>query len=146
MGSVTLSIPDDELDWLKRWADYDGLTIEEALSTWLRWRIPTLPAGSMSITCVVPESELRLWNAEARKRGYTTAEWIRRMGNLVVGTGVAAGLEAPVGVLAMAAMIDQCQWCRADLPGDATIRRRYCSDLCRVAAWRARRKHTGASG
>jgi hypothetical protein len=53
-------------------------------------------------------------------------------------------IEAPTSVTGharkLASLATRCRRCSGPLPFGSTVRRRYCSDVCRVTAWRERER------
>lgn len=91
-----------------------------------------------SISVRVSRDEYETWVGHAQTRGIPVAEWVYRAVRLVLeadlpGTTTITG--RPKRLLSRAV---KCHWCGAGFEGAATRRRRYCSDVCRVRAWRAR--------
>jgi hypothetical protein len=88
----------------------------------------------------VPEEELERWEAEAKHRGVTVESWARRMLRFVL----EAEIEGETTVtLERQRRLDseafRCAYCGGPFgTRNATLRRRYCSDVCRVRAWRQR--------
>lgn len=140
MATLTLSLPEEEFAKLERWAAYGDQTVQEMFAQWMGWTKPRSRRGSVPVMFLVPEPELKGWDAEARRLGESIEDWIRRMGNFVVATGLSDGSETPLGRATLSSLMSRCHYCEEDLPGLSTVRRRYCSDICRVQAWRARRR------
>jgi hypothetical protein len=97
------------------------------------------------LTIEVPEEELERWEAEAKHRGIQVESWARRMLRFVLEAEVAGETTVTLGrQRRLAAEAFKCMWCGGPLgTRTATLRRRYCSDVCRVRAWRYRRQHNG---
>lgn len=139
MPDVTVEISDEDLARYERWAEYRGDELQQLLADVMAFA-KREHRGSMVVEVVVPESELKRWHAEARRRGYYVPEWLRRMGNFVTATGVTEGHTFERHGAGTAFWIGTCAWCNAELPEHCSARKVFCSDLCRVRSWRAQRE------
>ena len=137
---VTLSFPADDVARWQKSASHWEVSLEEYL-TWLFHRYAAdIPRGSVWAHLALPASELGRWEDAALRQKLSLTEWVRRVSNYAAATGLGGDAETTLGRISMASLITRCAWCEDELPGDATIRRIYCSDACRVLAWRARRR------
>jgi hypothetical protein len=87
----------------------------------------------------VPVSEYEVWYDEARRRQLPVGDWLRILGNFALDAEVEGERVASLGrrrLLAEVAM--DCVFCGKALGYQRTARKRYCSDACRVGAWRMR--------
>jgi hypothetical protein len=93
----------------------------------------------------VPDSEYERWEAEAQRRQMRdVGKWLRVLANFAIDAEVEGEPVASLGRrrhLAEVAM--RCVTCGAPLGYLRSARKRYCSDACRVAAWRQRRRSAG---
>jgi hypothetical protein len=92
-------------------------------------------------------SEFDQWNRAAQLRRLPLDSWVRAVVNAELARKAAAADEPPPPrVTASARLIDDynplrdCEYCGFPVAGDSSARRRYCSDRCRVYAFRARRR------
>jgi len=94
----------------------------------------------------VPEKELERWEAEAKHRGVRVESWARRMLRFVLEAEVEGETTVSLGrQRRLASEAFKCLWCGGPFgTPTATARRRYCSDVCRVRAWRFRQHHDGS--
>jgi hypothetical protein len=98
-------------------------------------------AHRVEVTVSVPLSEYESWEAQAKRYGMPVAEWLRRVGNFVLAAEVEGTREVTTGRRRMlAAVAMKCAWCGGGLGTDRSIRRIYCTDSCRVLAWRMRQR------
>jgi hypothetical protein len=94
----------------------------------------------------VPESEFERWETEARRQNMTVDEWLRRVSNFVLDAEVEGAKVISTGRQRMLASIAvKCAWCGDGLGVNRSIRKKYCSDNCRVLAWRMRKRLEAAS-
>jgi len=131
-----VEISDDDLATYRGWAEYNGWELSELLAAVMAIAKKG-HRGSVPVEIVVPESELERWHAEARRHGWYVPEWLRRMGNFVIATGLREGQVFSRGHVMTALWVGTCAWCNAELPELCTARRVFCSDRCRVESWRA---------
>jgi hypothetical protein len=87
------------------------------------------------------QDEFDRWQAAAGTV-HTVEEWARRMCNYALRIEV-EGSRASFGRRRLLEEVAwrQCAWCGGWLES-RTIRRIYCSDTCRVQAWRSRQRRT----
>jgi hypothetical protein len=105
-------------------------------------------ATTVEISLLIPEAEFLAWSRIAERHRSDLPAWIRTVVNHHIETPVArptsttrapSALGAPTLYrLDQATQPSACEYCGLQLPFDATRRRRYCSDECRVRAWRYR--------
>jgi hypothetical protein len=103
----------------------------------------------------VSEAEFARWNAAAQRKRMSVDAWVRTTINEYL--RAAAGADGPRRAanseqepahrrsrpLAWDDEVDdlrECEYCGWWLDLDATRRKRYCSDTCRIRAWRFRRR------
>jgi hypothetical protein len=88
----------------------------------------------------VDDEEYAAWKAEADRYELPVGDWALRVIRYMLETD---SMRRPPSIngrrrpLASEAM--DCLWCGQALPKPFTVRRRYCSDRCRVEAWRSNR-------
>lgn len=98
-------------------------------------------AKRVSVQVSVPASEYDRWAAEAKRRDLSVERWLRTVANFVIAAEVEGERAASLGrrrLLSSVAMT--CALCGGGLGQSRTIRKLYCSDECRVAAWRMRQR------
>jgi hypothetical protein len=103
-------------------------------------------ARRIVVNVSVPPSEYERWKAEADHRQIEVGDWLRLQANFALDAEVEGERRASLGrrrVLAEVAL--DCVTCGRALGQNRSIRKRYCSDACRVAAWRMRQR-TAAQG
>lgn len=86
----------------------------------------------------VPEDELQKWQGHASTQGMPIGEWIYRAVRLVLETDVPGTTTITGKPKRLLSRVMTCSWCDRKLDQTATRRRKYCSEKCRVRAWRAR--------
>lgn len=143
LRQLTIQLSTEELERIERAADYWDETPEQVLQ-WTITREWGSPRRPVRVELTVPASELSRWSKEARRQQLRTEDWVRRLANLALAAGLSSDVTT-AGERAMVDLMTSCVWCSADLPGDSTIRRMYCSDRCRVLAWRDRRRSNTGS-
>jgi hypothetical protein len=95
------------------------------------------------IEVAAPEAEHAKWAAEAKRRGMTVERWLRTVANFVIAAEVEGESVGSLGRRRMLADVAMtCALCGRALGSSRTIRKQYCSDECRVAAWRMRQRST----
>jgi hypothetical protein len=93
------------------------------------------------VEVAVPPSEHLRWAAEAERRGVELGEWLRLQANFALDAEVEGERRASLGRRRLLAEIAfDCVNCGRPLDRSRSVRKRYCSDQCRVAAWRMRRR------
>jgi hypothetical protein len=107
---------------------------------------------AIAIGLEMSESEFAEWNRAAQLRRLPLDSWIRAIVNgELVRKAAAAGEPVPPRVTTFARLKDDynplrdCEYCGLPVAGDSTARRRYCSDNCRVYAFRARRRQNATT-
>jgi hypothetical protein len=96
---------------------------------------------AVPLTLQVPDNEFRRWEAEALHFGIPVADWASRAVTLVLDTEIPGTETLARKPKRLSSAVMKCKKCGGPLGGDPpTLRRRYCSDICRVRAWRARRR------
>ena len=95
----------------------------------------------------VPEPEFFDWNRAAFHAETDLQTWVRRVVNhhLAVPAPRAGNRPLPNQPDALHWRDDEdirmsCEYCGFDLDFTATRRKRFCSDVCRVRAWRLRKR------
>lgn len=88
----------------------------------------------------VPPTELRRWQEHADRDGVALDRWLRRVVNFVLDGEIEGTKSVTLGhQRRLVTEIRKCVWCGKGLgPPDIDVRKRYCSDRCRVRAHRAR--------
>ena len=100
----------------------------------------------MTVRIGLPEFEFQRWETEAQRQNLTVDEWLRRVGNFVLDAEVEGTKVISTGRRRMLASIAmKCAWCGDGLGVDRSLRKKYCSDNCRVLAWRMRKRLAAAS-
>jgi hypothetical protein len=100
----------------------------------------------LRIQLSVPASEYDTWSAEAERRGLSVEHWLRTVANFVIAAEVEGEGRASLGRRRMLSSVAiTCAFCGQGLGQSRTIRKRYCSAECRVAAWRMRQRPTAGS-
>ncbi len=102
-----------------------------------------MTARHVTVRVSTPISEYELWLSEARRRGLEddVGKWLRMLANYAIAAEVDGERPASLGRrrrLAEVAMT--CVNCGKALGMNRSARKRYCSDLCRVTAWRMRQR------
>lgn len=100
-------------------------------------------AKYLTVKVSVPVSEYELWLVEARRRGLKddVGKWLRVLANYAIAAEVDGERPASLGRrrrLAEVAMT--CANCGKALGVNRSARKRYCSAVCRVTAWRMRQR------
>jgi ferredoxin len=96
-------------------------------------------AGIERITVTVSDSEHSRWAKEARHHELPLGAWIRRTVRLVLETEIEGTTTITGRPKRLSAALMRCELCGRGL-GSSTVRRRFCSDVCRVKAWRAKQR------
>jgi hypothetical protein len=98
-------------------------------------------AKRIRIEVAVPEADHVKWAAEAERRGMTVERWLQTVANFVIAAEVEGERVGSLGRRRMLADVAMtCALCGSELSPSRTIRKQYCSDECRVAAWRMRQR------
>jgi hypothetical protein len=102
-----------------------------------------MAAKRTTVKVSVPVSEYELWLTEAQRRGLKddVGKWLRVLANYAIAADVDGERPASLGRrrrLAEVAMA--CVNCGKALGMNRSARKRYCSDVCRVTAWRMRQR------
>jgi hypothetical protein len=106
--------------------------------------MPGPPA--VDVTLRVPEREFFDWNRAALREKIDLQTWMRGVLNHHVATPAPRpSRDTPTRQPVALHWHDEdrptsCEYCGFDLDYTATRRKRFCSDLCRVRAWRVRRR------
>jgi predicted nucleic acid-binding Zn ribbon protein len=115
------------------------------VSTAMRYS-PVTPMA-IAIGLEISESEFAEWNRAAQLRRLQLDSWLRAIVNNEIARRAATpGKPVPPRVASFARLKDDynplrdCEYCGWPIAGDSSARRRYCSDKCRVYAFRARRR------
>jgi hypothetical protein len=100
-------------------------------------------AKHVTVKVSAPVSEYELWLIEAQRRGIKDdlGKWLRVVANYAIAAEVDGERPASLGRrrrLAEVAM--NCVNCGTALGMKRSARKRYCSDVCRVTAWRMRQR------
>jgi len=94
--------------------------------------------GKRRINLEVPAEELAEWEA-AKAEDESLDHWVRRSLNFLLNAEVEGELSVTLGrQRRLIRAVGTCVWCGKRLR-TRDPRARYCSDLCRVTAWRHRR-------
>ena len=96
------------------------------------------------ITLNLLDAEYDAWRKEASRYQLGVDEWVRRAVRLFLQVEIEGTTTITGRPKRLSAAVMQCEQCGAGL-GGSTVRRRFCSDLCRVRAWRGRQRE-GRSG
>ena len=97
------------------------------------------------IEIAVPEADHAKWAAEAERRGMTIERWLRTVANFIIAAEVEGERVGSLGRRRMLADVAMtCALCGREFDSSRTIRKQYCSDECRVAAWRMRQRSASA--
>ena len=93
------------------------------------------------VTLTVPDAEYDAWQNEARHHRVPVADWIRRALRLVLESEIQGTTTITGGRKRLSSAVMKCEWCGGGLGvSNPTLRRRFCSDPCRVKAWRTRKR------
>src|SRR5437660_1125700 len=96
------------------------------------------------VAIMLEEGEHRRWVAAAGRAGQPVDRWVRDLINRVVDAERAGRRVAVMRELIPPTPPQEprkCEVCGQALSARATSRRLYCSDACRVRAWRRRKAH-----
>jgi hypothetical protein len=91
------------------------------------------------VTLTISDLEYARWKAEASHHQLVLGVWIRRAVRLVFETEIEGSITITGRPKRLSAVVVKCEWCGGGL-GSATVRKRFCSDPCRVKAWRVRKR------
>jgi hypothetical protein len=101
----------------------------------------------VEISLRVPESEFFDWNRAALRASSDLQVWVRDVVNHHIATPAPRVEDRtlpnhtePLHWLDDDAVRMYCEYCGFDLDFTATRRKRFCSDICRVRAWRLRKR------
>jgi hypothetical protein len=99
----------------------------------------------MGVGVEVPTREFNRWNKQAQAEHLDLPDWMRTtLNRYVAEREEMRNLGAqPVRSAGSEALALHCDWCGIRIP-TGTVRRRFCTDRCRVSAWRAARRPPNA--
>lgn len=89
-----------------------------------------------TVSIRVSADELEQWRGHATTQQIPLGEWIYRAVRLVLETDILETTTITGRPKRLLSRVVKCVWCGGQLGPRATRRRRFCSDACRVRAWR----------
>jgi predicted nucleic acid-binding Zn ribbon protein len=97
--------------------------------------------SSVRVQIRVPPTEFQRWTDHAERERLELDHWLRRIVNFVLDAEIDGTKSVTLGhQRRLITEVRKCVWCGRALPPPIDVRKRYCSDSCRVRAWRARRR------
>jgi hypothetical protein len=88
----------------------------------------------------VPSIEHSEWAKEAKHLGMPLESWVRRAVRIALRTEIEGTVAVTGRPERLSSQVMKCEWCGGSLRTTTpTVRRRFCSDICRVESWRAKR-------
>jgi hypothetical protein len=95
------------------------------------------------VSALIPEAEFFEWNRAAQQAGMDLSTWLRTLVN-DRHSPIERVAESPEPVAPLQWRDERewpsCEYCGHYLDFTATRRKRFCSDVCRVKAWRFQKR------
>lgn len=104
-----------------------------------------MSAPTIEVSIRVSEEEFAAWNRRALRTDTDLSGWVRAIVNLALAEPTPRPPRSTAPIALALHRLDEeppysCEYCGFDFDFTATMRRRFCSDLCRVKAWRLRKR------